>query len=230
MQARDFVKMLSPERDSNVRPKRSVGYSNAFWENASTVTFSFMDDVPDELAYRIEMAMRQWEPFVSLAFELVENGKGQIRIALGGTANYSAIGTNALRMAAQEPTMAIGLDPASPYFEATVIHEFGHALGFHHAHLHSDANIQWNKPAVYAFYNKEVNWDEEEVDLNLFGIESGSTVLQGEYDRHSIMHYAIPGFLTLNDAWFAFNTKLSEGDKRFARKVYPAIDYRADPI
>lgn len=106
-----------------VRRKRSLGYTTKFWENASTITFSFMHDVSDELKYRIELGIRKWEPFVSLAFELVENVPGMIRIALQGKDSYSFIGIDAMKVDVNEPTMVLGTTPDSPLFDHTVQHE-----------------------------------------------------------------------------------------------------------
>jgi hypothetical protein len=213
--------------DSNrsaTRTKRSVGKPSAFWDNASTITFSFMEQLPDSVAYRIEVAIRRWEPFVNLAFELVENGKGQIRIALGGADNHSAVGTDALMLDPDEPTLVVSVEPDNPYFEYVLTHEFGHALGFHHAHLHPDAEIPWDKEAVYEYYINQLGWNEEEVDANLFTFDSEKHTLFFPYDKLSIMHYSIPGFLTLNKVEIGINMRISEGDQLFARAIYPPIN------
>ncbi len=223
-----FVKMRRSNFTSRPRSKRSIAYSNRLWDNASTVTFSFMEDLPDELEYRVERVIRQWEPFVSLTFEQVE--QGQIRIALNGRENYSAIGTEALEFDPAEPTLVIQTAPQDPLFEATLLHEFGHALGFHHAHLHPDANIPWDIEAVYKYYRETAGWNDDEIELNLFSLDSRNSISQGEYDTLSIMHYPVPNFMTLGNFEIAFNRKISERDKRLARQSYPAIDYQVQVI
>ena len=225
-----FVKMRRSNFASEPRRKRSIAYSNLLWDNASTVTFSFMEDLPDELEYRVERVIRQWEPFVSLTFEQVEQGQGQIRIALNGSENYSAIGTEALEFDPDEPTLVIQTNPQDPLFEATLLHEFGHALGFHHAHLHPDANIPWDIQAVYNYYRETAGWNDDEIELNIFSLDSRNIIYQGEYDRFSIMHYPVPNFMTRGNFEIAFNLKISERDKCLARQSYPAIDYRAQAI
>jgi hypothetical protein len=225
-----FVKMRSRNFNSGERHKRSIAYSNRLWDNASMVTFSFMEDLPEELAYRVERIIRQWEPFVSLTFALVEQGQGQIRIALNGEANWSAVGTEALELDPEEPTLVIQTDPQNPLFEATLLHEFGHALGFHHAHLHPDANIPWNIEAVYEHFREIQGWNPDEIELNIFRLDSCDMTSRGEYDRLSIMHYPVANFMTHGNFEIAFNLKLSDRDKRRARQSYPAIDYRAQVI
>ncbi|WP_277760775.1 M12 family metallopeptidase [Pseudomonas sp. A34-9] len=231
-----FVKMMRPglkvspstnQLTTAVRHKRSVTHPNWLWENASTVTFSFKEDVPADLRLRIEYCIRQWEPYISLALELVEDGQGQIRIAVEGEASHSQLGTNALLLAQEEPTMVLGIKTDSPLFEKIVLHEFGHALGFHHAHLHPDANIPWDKPTIYAVMAKE-GWDKEDVDENYFNRLPAHAVY-GAYDKHSVMHYGVPGAWTFNRLNIEETRTLSEGDKNFARTIYPALDYRALP-
>jgi hypothetical protein len=225
-----FVKTYRPNTAKGLRNKRSTAYSNRLWENASTVTFSFMQDLSDDLKYRIERVIRQWEPFVSLTFELVAASEGQIRIALDGGENYSAIGTEALEVDVDEATLVLGEDPANPIFDATLLHEFGHALGFHHAHLHPDANIPWDREAAYKYYREEHKWTDEDIELNLFSFEKDNTVFLGEYDPLSIMHYPVPNFMTRGNFEMGDNIKISERDKQLARSCYPAIDYRAQII
>ncbi|MED7670492.1 peptidase M12 [Pseudomonas moraviensis subsp. stanleyae] len=225
-----FVKMRSHNFRPGERQKRSIACSNRLWDNASEVTFSFMENLPDESAYRIERIIRQWEPFVSLTFAQVEKGQGQIRIALDGDENWSAIGTEALEFDREEPTLVIQAALQDPSFEATLLHEFGHALGFHHAHLHPDANIPWNIEAVHLHFKETQGWNDEEIELNIFRLDSCNNTFDEEYDSLSIMHYPVPNFMTHGNFEIAFNMKLSERDKRLARQSYPAIDYRTQII
>jgi len=231
MQNYHYVKILKPRLDADnlyspARTKRSVAYSEKFWKNASTVSFSFMRALPEEMKYRVERCIRQWEPFVSLAFERVEDGPGQIRIDLEGSGNYSALGTNALTIASDEPTLVVTERSDTPSFEISLIHEFGHALGFHHAHLHPDANIPWDKDAVYQYFVEVVGWEKDEVDLNLFDLDTTGGLVLGNYDKHSIMHYPIQSFLTTDNFEIPINKHISEGDKQLARIAYPPINYQ----
>lgn len=124
MHTRHFVRMLEPgirqvhareDLTPGTRLRRSVAYSDSLWENASTVTFSFKDGTPEDLRVRIEFCIRQWEPYISLALELVDDGGGQIRIAVEGNDSYSAIGTWALQEDPDEPTLVIGKATDDPF-------------------------------------------------------------------------------------------------------------------
>ena len=208
---------------SEGRPKRSVA-SSKLWENASTLKISFMPEVPNELRYRIERVIRQWEPFISLAIELVDDGEGDIRIAVGSKQSESMVGTDALRADKKTATLKIAVKPDDSDFDRTMLHEFGHALGFQHAHLHPEANIQWNKPAIYKYFTESHGWSNKDVDRNLFYINEWM-IIYGTYDKDSIMHYQIASFMTRNNWETGINQTLSEGDKAFARAIYPPIDY-----
>lgn len=215
---------------SQGRHKRSVAYADYFWENASTLKISFTHDVPLDLRDRIERIIRQWEPYVSLAFEIVADDKGEIRIAVGGKDSYSTMGTEALTIDADLATLCIGVEPDNFDFERTLLHEFGHALGFHHAHLHPQANIPWNKPVVYNFFKTNFGWTKAQVNLNLFDVDPTQTLSFGKYDKDSVMHYHVPAFMTLSNWQTKINTTLSEGDKLFASQTYLPINYRELPI
>jgi hypothetical protein len=235
MQIFHYVKQLTllPDEHSNTdisgrRHKRSVA-SSKLWDNASTLRISFVPEVSAELRYRMERVIRQWEPFVSLAFDFVEDGKGDIRIANQGKHSQSSIGRQALRVDKKMPTLTIAVKPDDSDFDRTLLHEFGHALGFQHAHLHPNADIQWNKPAIYKYFSEVHGWSNRDVVHNLFEINDWM-IIHGRYDKNSIMHYHVPNFMTLNNWETGINKTLSEGDKLFARAVYPPINYRKLPI
>lgn len=230
-----FVKAFSPDCNASLygehdtltgtRHKRSVAYFSNLWENASTITISFAENIPIELRDRMEFVIRRWEPFVSLAFEVVADDEGQIRIAVEGNDSYSAMGRSALNALPDDPTMVIGVPAQHPDFDVIILHEFGHALGFNHAHLHPRANIPWNKPEVYKHFGTELGWTVEEITRNLFEVPPSQELLFGDYDKDSIMHYQIPTFLTVGNWQVGANSTLSQGDKNFARKLYPPINY-----
>lgn len=242
MHTKQFVKMIKPLNEkyshdaaiketpnnamrtlSGGRRKRSIGDYSKFWENARTITVSFMQDLPDDLKYRIERIIRQWEPHLSLAFEFVEDRQGEIRIFLGGERDQSCVGTDALIVDPDEPTLSLATKPDHWTFERTLLHEFGHALGLSHAHLHPQARIPWDLEKVYSYFKTTVGWSESEIDFNLFYLETGPNLYLGDYDKNSIMHYGIPNELTMGDWETGINLTLSEQDKINISKIYPPL-------
>ena len=205
------------------RNRRSLGYYSKLWDAGSTVTVGFMHDVPDDLAYRIERIIRQWDPHHNLALEFVPLKTAKIRIALGGEHNESYLGTDALLADPAEFTLRLGVQPEDPMFESVLLHEFGHALGFDHMHLHPDADIPWNRAKVYAYYEDLEGWTEQQVNLFIFDFPNDPDVFLGVYDKHSIMHYEIPAFLTDGKWQTGQNLRISEQDKINMRQIYPAL-------
>lgn len=237
-----FVKLIQPfsEQDSydaaikenpnnvdstsrDTRSKRSVGAYSKFWDNARTITVSFVEQLPDELEYRVEKIIRRWEPHHSLALDFVKNRPADIRIYLGGSRNESYLGTDALVAPPDQPTLFISTTPDHWSFECTLLHEFGHALGLQHEHLHPHAKIPWNKEKVYEFYQTTQGWSKQEIDINLFNLENRSGIYSGTYDKKSIMHYRIPNTLTHGNWQVGDNLEISEQDKINIRKIYPRL-------
>lgn len=203
------------------RHKRSVGIWSRFWGNGQVLNITFTNELPPGLKDRIERLIRQWEPSTNLTFTFDDNEPGHIRITTHGQYNESFIGTDALLVPLDQPTLSLGTVPEHPHFDAAVFHEFGHALGLEHEHQHPKADIPWDKPEVYAFYKANYLWTEEEIDKNLLNKLPIDDVLHGPYDRDSIMHYKIANELTLGDWEVGDNLRISKLDRRNMRRAYP---------
>ncbi|MEN5311073.1 M12 family metallopeptidase [Pseudomonas koreensis] len=203
------------------RSKRSTGHWQKFWASGRELTISFMEVLPVDLQQRIEGLIRQWEPSTNLTFKFDDGVAGDIRISISGNISSSYLGTDALLVASDQPTLKLGIDPAHSAFDATVLHEFGHALGMQHEHQHPSANIPWDMPVVYEYYRLHTQWTKEEVDENIFNRIDASTSLKGPYDKNSIMHYPVPNEFTIGDWEVAPNTRISKLDRRNMRKAYP---------
>lgn len=104
---------------------------------------------------------------------------------------------------------------------STVLHEFGHALGCIHEHQSPAAGIQWNRPAIYAWYKDNTNWTPEEVDINFFNTISATSTQYSVFDPSSIMIYSIHSWMTLNGFSVAQTKQLSATDKSFIAATYP---------
>lgn len=241
MHNEQFVKLIQPpstqasydaavkETQKNAKPaspgkrsKRAVGTYRKFWDNGRTLTVSFMEPLPDELEYRLERIIRLWDPHHSLALDFVKNCPADIRLYLGGKRNGSYLGTDALIAPPDQPTLLVSTKPDHWAFERTLLHEFGHALGLEHEHLHPHARIPWNKEKVYDFYRDTQGWSKTDVDINLFNVNNPGSHT-GTYDKKSIMHYRVPNELTYGDWQVGDNLSISDQDKINIRKIYPHL-------
>lgn len=210
-----------PRRRPGGLQTRALGRVSRFWAPGRTLNVAFQSPplhADEALFQRIFDIASQWLDGTSLTFRRVaafEAGDIRVHYEKGGE-DQSSIGTDAITI--QGPSLFLGTDPDDEEFEATVLHEFGHALGALHEHQHPEANIPWNMEAVYAAYLNE-NYTKEDLDLNLIARYTDRTA-GVRYDPHSIMHYAIDPSLTLDGSSVGTNLVLSDGDREFIRKVY----------
>src|SRR5262249_38773471 len=142
--------------------------------------------------------------------------------------SWSAVGTDCQvrsEFPKSKPTMNFGWlrdDTDDVEYRRVVLHEFGHALGAIHEHQNPRGGIQWNLPAVYAYFSGPPNnWTREEIDFNVVQKYSIDQLNATKFDEHSIMLYAFPAALIRNAVATPNNTDLSAGDKAFIGEMYP---------
>ena len=174
---------------------------------------------------KIKIYAAKWLEHSNLKFSWVAKD-GDIRISCKvGDGSWSYIGTDALTIAKSKATMNYGWFTATTpddEFSRVIVHEFGHALGAIHEHQHPSGGIPWDKPAVYAYYQRTNGWDHAAVDNNIFAKYDATQLNMTDYDKTSIMHYAVPNELTIGDYEVGWNRQLSANDKVLAKRVYPA--------
>ncbi len=151
----------------------------------------------------------------------------EIRIGFEGGAYQSVIGAESVdyRLAGGSPSEASmtlgGFDAAPPEdWQAIVLHEFGHAIGFMHEHQSPEAQCGWRladdkgyrpmldaagwftvdrlkrRPGIYTYLGGKANyWKRAKVSANLLRLPDGAAFDRTEFDGASIMKYAMPAFL-----------------------------------
>ncbi len=194
------------------------------WKPGRTLRVSFMDGDP-AVQQRIPPIAKRWEEHANVKFNFVDDPRAEIRISFANPGSWSYIGTDALTIPFDQPTMNYGwLTPQTSDEEYTrvVIHEFGHALGFIHEHQNPSATIPWDREAVYKYYQGPPNnWTREQVDINLFQRYARDITQFSDFDRESIMIYPVPNKFTLGDYEIGWSNDLSESDKQYAGMFYP---------
>jgi hypothetical protein len=198
--------------------------TSRLWRPGQVLRVCFLDGETSVRA-KVESMARTWEEFANIHFNFCDDLQAEIRISFThDPGSWSQVGKDALGVAPNEPTMNLGwLRPRSPqvWYDRTVLHEFGHALGCIHEHQSPVAGIPWNKPAVYRYYKTQLGWTEDMVDTNLFKLYETSQTQFSEFDPKSIMIYPISRQLTLNGFEVGWNGVLSEMDKSFIGSKYP---------
>lgn len=181
-----------------------------------------------ELRMKVINFAREWEEHANIKFEIVEKREAAlIRVGFEkGQGHFSMIGRNVYWAAPFPFINTMNFDNVDTYpdahLKAVVLHEFGHALGFVHEHQSPAAGINWDKQKVYAYFALPPNeWPKEKVDVNIFYKYSKTITNYSAYDKHSIMHYHIPPYLTTDGTSAPQNLELSATDKMYSRLLYP---------
>ena len=194
------------------------------WRNGRTLRVRFMDGDPVVQA-KLQPSAHQWSDYANIKFVFGNDPTAEIRISFRDKGSWSAIGTDALARPSSIPTMNYGwLKPDTPddEYSRVVIHEFGHALGCIHEHQNPSTNIPWDKEAAYRYYmGPPNNWTRAQVDLNIFQRYSQTSTQFSEFDKDSIMLYAVSNDLTIGDYEVGWNRILSDTDKAFIATIYP---------
>ena len=205
------------------RRRRNVGEPGKYWPQNTTLTIAMYEyGVDDEYVLAVKKAASRWLPHINLKFDFVSGARGDIRIAQnppGDNGGASSIGTDARNIPFGLPTMSLPMDHNAPRFEDTVLHEFGHMLGAHHAHQHPDANIPWNRETIHQTYRNTPN--PQEVEDNVLPLTRSSAYDLLPYDPDSVMHYAVSPDQTNGKRAHSENRSLSDGDIAWAKKTYP---------
>ena len=176
---------------------------------------------------KVKYYARIWSNFAKIRFVFTSNPNADIRISFDeGGGSWSYIGSDALSIDKDEPTMNYGwLDETSSdkEYSRVVVHEFGHALGCIHEHQNPAGELPWNKKVIYSELGRPPNsWPKSVVDQNLFNRYSKTITQYSKFDPESIMLYPVPArWTTNNKAIGGDNSQLSALDKEFIKTVYP---------
>lgn len=158
------------------------------------------------------------QPIISLNLSFTDKiEQAQIRISFDSNGGaWSLLGTDCLQNKTG-PTMNFGwLDVA------TVIHEFGHALGMIHEHQNPQSNpIKWDEQKVLSWAAATQGWNKEITERNILDRYSFDQINGSVFDPLSIMLYFFPGSLTLNNTGTHQNLRLSGLDVQFLNQMYP---------
>ena len=216
----------------------------------SVLAGEFRFNTPEKRA-AVKKYVTQWSRHCNIRFKFIEYGKNSdadIRInfvpdiARDKTTRKpvwvwqadSDVATTGTPKDQNTPTMNLGCPDWQEMKEdarrRVILHEFGHALGFHHEHKNINARLQWNVAEVLKYYKDKAGWNRARTELNVLNPLSKDEWNFSEYDPDSIMLYSIPNVarigtteykLSLNDFESKRNTSLSKLDIAAVKRMYP---------
>lgn len=160
------------------------------------------------------------------------NEFNHIRVGYRYIGYWSLVGLDSIEQAPQgEQSMNLGrydsTPPPEPTFTRVILHEFGHAIGFHHEHQNPVGPCQndFNWDVIRTYLKGSPNfWSDETIDFNM---KSGAAeAAPGPFDVKSIMLYSFPKAFYKQgasaDCFTADNVSLSDGDRSGLAALYPA--------
>jgi len=196
------------------------------WNTGQTLTVEFINGSA-ALHEKVEDASKVWEEFANLNFDF-DSGLSHhdIRIKFNAGMNDSKIGSDNLSFDNNnEETMKyLSLNESSSEedFGRYAVHEFGHAIGLIHEHLHPDFNFKLDETKLTEYYTGEpFHYTPNECQNNLFRDYARNVIRYSEFDKDSIMMYPIPADANSNGKEYLQNWKLSDTDKKFIAAMYP---------
>jgi hypothetical protein len=219
---RDEKKFLSTENFQKLFEFAALIDSK--WKKTSLRLFYIK---PPEYESQIIRAFGEWTTYTGIEFVMAHGlNDSDIRISFEEDGHWSYIGTQAEQgFLTGKATMNFdpmdfrGINDKTRY--SIMLHEIGHSIGLIHEHQKETSPIIWNKAKIYNDCQRIYGWDKVEVDHNIFNkFNSNDLFYSKEFDRNSIMIYAIPNGWSSNYQINEMNNELSELDKRFARAFY----------
>jgi serralysin len=198
--------------------------NRAKWSTGRTLNVFFMGD-PLGIKNQVLQFAQEWSKYANIGFKQSTLPSSDIRISFGSLGSWSLIGTDSRRVSPSEATMNFGDFDANSTMEeirATVLHEFGHALGCIHEHQSPAAGIRWNTAAVYSYYgDPAIGWSKKQIKENVLDRYATGETTNSRFDSESIMLYPIPVAHTLDGFSSSFNAELSRLDKATIQSLYP---------
>jgi len=202
------------------------------WQPGQELRIRFLDG-EQRLHERVKTHALAWLDHANLSFSFGNHPDAEIRISFKGRGYWSLIGTDAMRKPDPRPTMQLGgFTAASDDVELrrTVLHEFGHAIGCVHEQASPAVAIPWDEDKVYSYYRRWQGWDDATIYQNVLYRYSKEDTRFTHHDPKSIMQYRVPNEVTVGDFEIGWNTELSELDKMFIAKMYPAVPSSASRV
>lgn len=218
----------NPQSPTTIRP--IIVDQSVFWTPGETLRIGFSGGT-DFQKSEVQTQAVKWCEWANLNFTFVTQAPYDIYISFDPgpeKGSWSKLGTRSRRTAAStqpKPSMNLGwINSSTPERtrHATILHEFGHALGLTHEHQNSLRYWDWDIDAIYKHYAGPPNkWNPAKVNRNVLAPVEGEPLRKNFLDQESIMLYSFPPHLFLKDGPKRKNYELSDLDKACMMWKYP---------
>jgi hypothetical protein len=226
---------------------QSIVSRSRTWPQRHALTVAFQGG-SSALRSQIAQSLKPWTDAGNITFDFGPNAdQGQFREWTDNDARYAAdvrvafrdgnqggywslVGRDSTNPALVKPNQQSlnfeGFTEALPSdWQSTVLHEFGHALGFEHEHQSPaspcEQEFRWNddggyvqtrdmygqyipdsngrKPGIYTVLEGPPNkWSKDQIDFNLRQLPNSVDWILSSFDKQSIMKYQFDGWMFTN--------------------------------
>ena len=203
--------------------ERALYYKNREWKPGQVIKVYFLNGTEIERG-AVEHYAREWEKYGNFKFEFHQERKTQkehtvlikFEAQRPGVAGWSSLGRGTESIEHNSMSFAVGTR-----HEGTILHEFGHTLGFGHEQDSPGGAADWIPEAAYKYFREHYKWDRKKVDEEIFNKVSDASVDWTAFDHESTMAYGLPGELFKSGRPLGSGSFLSVGDKQAIAKMYP---------
>lgn len=149
---------------------------------------------------------------------------GDVRVSFWHPGYWSVLGNQARVMAPGDPTLNLqnfNLNKdAAGHSGATTIHEFGHAIGLHHAHLHPDVQRRVDPQKTIAYFRQTYGWDEGKTRANVLTTPANAW-LTPTAELKAVMQYGLPGSCTYDGKPIETSFEIVPDEGEAVNRFYP---------
>lgn len=200
---------------------KSFVNSDFVWPNGYNFKIYFATSDQSHKTTFMDLIRTHYIPYANITIQEVSDfNQAEIRVLFTNDgASWSRIGTTSILFRpVTKPTIDDYSMQIGEIQQDTILHEWGHAIGWFHEHTHPDKPWTYNEEEVLKDL-LDLGWSREEIYDNVLTDRQNPD--NTPYDIDSIMHYYLPLTWTDPPQVFKVNSVLSAQDKYTLRLMYP---------